>query len=145
MSRIARLIAPVVAAAALAVAGGSQALAAAPTSLDLADAWCFDDTPGYVYCFDVTGKAEFVDSKPGSWVSIHQRVVTVISKDGAVVGTSTDLTNDKFTFDADGNATYHTVTNTKSSFLDETCHYQSVLRISDFDLKIDHVNSSCGS
>ncbi len=145
MHRLVRLLAPVLAVAALAVAGGSQALAASPTSQDLSDAWCFDDSPWYTYCFDVTGKAEFTDSKPGSAVIVHQKVVTTISLGGVVLGQSTELTNDRFFFGNDGVAVYHTVTNTKSRFLDETCHYQAVLQIRDFDVTIDHVNSSCGS
>jgi len=144
MTRLVRLVAPLVAAAALVIAGSSQALAAAPTSMNLADSWCFDDTPWYVYCFDVTGKAEFTDTKPGSAVIVHQKTVTTISQNGAVLGTSTDLVNDRFFFGNDGVAVYHTVTNSKATWLGERCHYQAVLQIKDFDVTIEHVNSSCG-
>ncbi len=50
MPRFVRLLAPVVAAAAIALGGASTALAAAPEKLDLATAWCFDDAPAYAYC-----------------------------------------------------------------------------------------------
>jgi hypothetical protein len=144
IDRFARLFGPIGIAALLVVAGGSQALAAAPNRDDLSDSWCFDDTPGYVYCFEVTGNAEYVDAKPGSWVAVHQRVVTTIWQDGMMIGASVDLTNDRFMFGADGTTTYHTVTTTQSRLGDEQCHYQTVLRIDDFDLSIEHVNSSCG-
>lgn len=145
MHRIARLLAPVIAVAALAIAGGSQALAAAPTTENLADSWCFDDTPWYVYCFDVTGTAQYTDTKPGAAVMIHQKTVTTISQNGVVLGTSTDLYNDRFFFGNDGVAVYHTVQNSKSDFLGVKCHYQAVLQIKDFDVTIEHVNSSCGA
>ena len=70
--------------------------------------------------------------------------MTTIPQNGEVVGTGTDITNDKFTFGADGTTTYHTVTNTKSRFGDETCHLQAVLGIVDVDLQVEHVNTSCG-
>ncbi len=145
MHRLPRVIAPLLAVAAIVIAGGSQALAASPTSMDLKDSWCFDDTPWYVYCFEVTGKAQFTDSKPGSAVVIHQKTVTTISQNGVVLGTSTDLTNDRFFFGNDGVAVYHTVQNSKSDWLGEKCHYQAVLQIKDFTVTIDHVNSSCGT
>jgi hypothetical protein len=145
MHRIARILAPVIAVAAIAIAGGSTALGAAPTSEDLTDSWCFDDTPWYVYCFEVTGRVEYTDSKPGGAVIIHQKTVTTISQGGVVLGTATDLYNDRFFFGNDGVAVYHTVQNSKSDWLGEQCHYQAVLQIKDFDVTIDHTNSSCGS
>jgi hypothetical protein len=143
MHRFARIVAPLVATAALLIAGGSQALAVSPVKEDLSDSWCFDDTPWYVYCFDVTGQAQYVDSPSAETVMIHQKTVTTVSQNGVVLGTSTDIVNDKFTFHPDGTTVYHTVTNSMARFADQQCHYQTVLRIADFDWKIEHVNSSC--
>jgi hypothetical protein len=149
MRPLARILAPVLAAATLALAGGSTALAASeaaaqPFTMDLHAEWCFDDSPGYLYCFEVEGKALFLDTRAGSSVTITSRDHTVASKDGAVVGESTVVSLTRGVYRADGTVVTQDVTVTRADWLGEQCHYQAVYRIADYELVIDHVNSSCG-
>lgn len=150
MRPLARVLAPILAAATLALAGGSAALAAPgaaaqPYVMDLHAEWCFDDAPGYLYCFDVEGKALFLDTRVGSSVTITSRDHTVASKDGVVVGESTVVSLTRGVYQADGTVVMQDVTVTRADWLGEACHYQAVLRIADYDLVVDHVNSSCGA
>ena len=63
MRAFTRIVSSLLAAGAIALAGGAPAALAAPGEsaqpyrLDLHDAWCFDDSPGLVYCFEVEGHA----------------------------------------------------------------------------------------
>ncbi len=142
----ARLLLPVVAGVALALAGGAPVKAAAdaaaqPHVMDLADAWCFDDAPGFQYCFDVAGKAVFLDNKAGSKVTISQRFHTVVSKDGAFVGESTVVSLDQFRFAADGSVTMQVVENTRAAYDGKVCHLTVVLRIADYRIGVDHTSA----
>jgi hypothetical protein len=150
MRLIARAIAPILAAAAIALAGGAPAVladsenAAQPWSLDLRAEWCFDDSPGYLYCFDVKGKAQFVDNKAGSSVTITERNHTVVSKDGVVVGEDTTVSLLRGVYQEDGTVVTQERVHTRATFGDESCQYSSIYRIVDFELVLDHVRSTCG-
>jgi hypothetical protein len=142
-----RIAAPILAAVAIALGGASTALAgspkaAAPYSWDLEAAWCFDDVV-YQYCFDVDGKAQFVDTNSRESVVAHQVVRTVISKDGVVVGDTTVISNDRFVFNADGTYTQQVVELTRSDFAGETCRIAIVWRQADFETVVDHWSGGC--
>src|SRR5215207_5538010 len=70
MRRLVRLIAPVLAVAAIVVAGSSSALAASPSSASLDANWCFQDASTQ-YCFDIDGTVHYLDNKVGSSVTIN--------------------------------------------------------------------------
>ena len=149
MRPIARLLAPLLAAATIALAGASPALAASgnaasPWSYDLHAEWCFDDAPGYLYCFDVEGKAQFVDNVAGSSVTITERFHTTVFEDGAVVGESTVVSLDRGVYQADGTVTTQAVSHTRATFGDQTCRVSVVFRMADYELVVDRVASTCG-
>jgi hypothetical protein len=151
MSRFIRIVGPVVAALAIVLGGATSALAAsgpAPSgsgaaySWDLDAEWCFDDVV-FQYCFDVTGKAQFVERANRSSVVTHHVVHTVITKDGAYVGESTVISNDRFAIAADGTYTQRVVELTRSQYDAEVCRIAIVWRQADFETVVDHWSGSC--
>jgi hypothetical protein len=147
MRQLIRIVAPVLAALAIVLGGASSALAASgnaavPYSWDLDAEWCFDDVV-LQYCFDVEGKAQFVDTRDRSSVSTTQRVHTVISRDGAVIGESTVLTHDRFVFAADGTYTQQLVELTRASYEGQVCRIAIVWRQAEFETVVDHWSGGC--
>jgi hypothetical protein len=144
MRAIARIVALLFAVASLALAGASTALAdsagaATPASYDLHASWCFDDSPGLVYCFDVDGKAHFVDNTVGSSMVVNERFHTTFIDDGTVIGESTDISLLRGVYRADGTVTTQEVVRTRASLGGQTCRFGIVYRIADYELVVDHV------
>ena len=146
MRSLIRLVAPVVATLAIALAGASSALAASPNgssySWDLDAAWCHDDVV-LVYCFDVSGKAQFVVNSRKESVVTNERFHTVIYKDGVQVGESTEVSLDKFSIRPDGTYVQQEVVHTRSVYGDEVCSIQIVWRQADFETVVDHWSGGC--
>jgi hypothetical protein len=139
-----RLLAPVLAVAALVLGGASSVLAAAtPSSASLDASWCFQDV-SREYCFEVTGTVKYLDTKLGSSANIHEITRTTFYESGRYLGESMDVTADRFVFQADGTVVMQSVVNTRSTFADEACTYHMVLRIADYEAVVDHVASTCG-
>lgn len=156
MRSLVRIAAPVLAAVAIVLGGSSSALAAsrnpavwapppasAPSSSwDLDAAWCFDDVV-LQYCFDISGKAQFLDTATRSSVVTNQRFHTVVFQGGVQVAESTVVSHDLFSTNADGEYTQQVVEHTRSVYGDETCSIQIVWRQADFRLVVDHWSGGC--
>lgn len=133
---------------ALAVLGASAAtVLAAPADtgrFEVADAWCFDDVT-LVYCTETDGFVSVVVTPDGGEKAVtHLRSRTVITDAaGAYVGEYTVRTQDQFRYSADGDVTMHEVTHTSATFDGTTCTGHSVLRIADFEVRIDRSTLTC--
>jgi hypothetical protein len=139
-----RVLAPVLAVAALVLGGASSALAGAtPSSASLDASWCFDDVSRQ-YCFEVTGTVKYLDTKLGSSANIHEITRTTFYEAGQYIGESMDVTADRFFFGADGTVVMQSVVNTRSTLGDEACTYHMVLRIANYEAVVDRVASTCG-
>lgn len=127
-------------------AGAATVLAAPAESgrSELADAWCFDDIT-LVYCTEIDGFFSVVVTPDGSGKAVtHLRSRTVITDaSGAYVGEYAVRTQDQFRYSAEGDVTMHEVTHTSARFDGMTCTGRSVLRIADFEVRIDHSTVSC--
>jgi hypothetical protein len=151
MRPFARTLASLLAVGAIALAGGAPAVLAAPGEsaqpyvLDLKDAWCFDDSPGYGYCFEVVGKAHFQANKNGETLVVNQRLTTTYYMNGVQVGVAVENSLLRGVYRADGTQTSKEVINNKSTFYGESCQYHGVYYIADFELQIDHSHFHCGS
>jgi hypothetical protein len=139
-----RLIAPVLAVAAIVLGGASSAFAAAtPSSASLDANWCFQDGSTR-YCFDVTGTVQYLDAKIGSTANIHQITRTTVYESGQFVGDSMSVTADRYVFEADGTVVIQAVVHTRSTIGDEACTYHMVLRLADYEAVVYQVTSTCG-
>ena len=144
MRSLFRIVAPLVAATAIALGGASSALAASPvsSSMPIDASWCFDDG-ARDYCFDVTGHAQFVTNKAKESVVSTTRFHTTFYENGAYLGESVVTSLDRFVLGADGSYTQQTVWHTKSASGDEGCSMQVVWRASDFAVVVDHWSGGC--
>ena len=146
MRSLIRIVAPLVAVLAIALGGASSALAASPSgssySWDLDAAWCHDDVV-LVYCFDVSGKAQFVANGHKESVVTNERFHTVIFKDGVQVGESTEASLDKFSIGLDGTYIQQEVVHTRSVYGEEVCSIQIVWRQAEFETVVDHWSGGC--
>lgn len=152
MQRIARLAAPLLATAAIALGGASSALAAgtAPASSpapsvyawDLDEAWCFDDVV-LQYCFEVSGRSQFVEFGDRGSVVTNERFHTVVYRAGVQVGESTVTSLDRFAISADGTYVQQEVSHVRASDGDVTCSVQIVWRQADFETVVDHWSATC--
>jgi len=132
---------------ALAVFGGSAgAVAAAPEkgTYVIDESWCFDDTV-LIYCTEMTGTFRFAVSADGDEHAVTHLVTDVVITDpsGAYVGAYTTRVNDQFRYDVVSGMTIKSVEKTRSIDGDLTCTSIAVLRIADYDLKIDHRTLHC--
>lgn len=126
---------------------GATAALAAPadsTRFEVADAWCFHDVT-LVYCTETDGFVSIVETPNGDQKAVtHLRSRTVITDAaGAYVAEYTVATQDQFRYSADGDVTMHEITHTSATFDGQTCTGHSVLRIADFEVRIDHSTLSC--
>ena len=148
MRSLVRIVAPIAAAFAIAVGGASAAVAASPNgssySWDLDAEWCHDDVV-LVYCFDVSGKAQFVVNDRKESVVANERFHTVIYGNGVKVGESTEISLDKFSIRPDGTYVQQEVVHTKSVYGDESCSIQIVWRQAAFETVVDHWSGGCTS
>jgi hypothetical protein len=144
MRRPLRLIAPVLAVAAIVLGGASSALAAAtPSSASLDATWCFQDASTQ-YCFDVTGTVQYLDTKIGSSVNIHEITRTTVYESGQYLGESMSVETLRGVFEADGTVVFQSLVHTRSTVGDEACTYHMVLRLADYEAVVYQVTSTCG-
>jgi hypothetical protein len=140
-----RLLAPVLATAAIVLAGASSALAAAsPSSASLDANWCFQDGSTQ-YCFDVDGTVHYLDTKVGSTVTINQITRTTVYESGQYAGESMSVEMLRGEFQADGTVVLQTVINTRSTVGDGACTYRLVLRLVDYEAVVVQTTSTCGA
>lgn len=132
---------PVVAAAALALAGASSALAAAPNSTPVDAAFCVPDG-AIETCYDIEGTLTYLDTSAGSSVMLHKITRTTVTDAGQVVGETMSVTMSRSVFESDGTIVVSTVTNTRSSG-DDPCTYRLVMRLVDFEAVVYQTTSTC--
>ena len=143
MRTLFRLVAPVLAAAAIALGSGSAALAAASPASESLDAnWCFQDVTT-LYCFDVTGHVHYLDNKAGSSLTLQQTTVTTVYEAGVVVGESKSVEQLRGVFAEDGTTVLSSRIHTRSRVGEEDCIYHMVLKIVDYEVTLDHTTSTC--
>ena len=143
MRTLFRLVAPVLAAAAIALGSGSSALAAAaPSSASLDANWCYQEGTT-LSCYDMDGTIRYLDTAAGSMVTVNEITRTTIYESGAYAGETMSVQMLHGTFQADGTVVTQTVTNTRSSVGDVQCTYRLVIRLVDYEAVLLHVTSTC--
>jgi hypothetical protein len=124
-------------------AASTAVLAATPAETgrySIDDEWCFQDVV-LRYCFDFDGFVSYVALPDGrERVTIQARETTVVTRDGAVVGETREVSIDKTLFVDGGLSDMHTVTHAQASFDDQTCTYTAVLKIGDYEVVLDQWN-----
>ncbi len=121
-------------------ASGALAASATPGRFTSSDAWCFDDVV-LQYCFDNQHTVRFIEFADGDgWVSISSREQTVVYRDGAIVGQSTTVSQDRSIYVDGGLATLREVSHTKYAGEGVTCTSTYLLRITDFELQMERWN-----
>ena len=144
MRTLFRLVAPVLAAAAIVLAGASSTLAAAtPSSASLDADWCFQDSTT-MYCFDVDGSVHYLDNQAGSTVNIHSITRTTVYESGQYAGEAKSVESFRGVFQADGTVVMESKIHTRSTVGGEDCTYHMVLRLADYEAVVYHVTSTCG-
>ena len=144
MRKLFRIVAPVLAAAAIALGSGSTALAGAtPQNLSLVNSWCFQDSTT-TYCFDVTGHVLFLDNKAGSSLTIQETTITKVYESGVYQGESKSVEQFRGVFANDGTTVLSSRIHTHSRVGEEDCVYKMVLKIVDYELAVLHTQSTCG-
>jgi hypothetical protein len=143
MRRLFHAFAPVVAAAALALAGASSALAAGETSSASIDAnFCYP-TGTTTFCYDIDGSIHFVDTTAGSSYTLHEIVRTTKFENGVEIGSSMGTQVGRGFFQADGTVVINTIINTRSSLNDEPCTYRLVMRLVDYEAVVFQSVNTC--
>ncbi len=131
--------------AVLALVAGSASFApsvsAAETGrFEIDDSWCFQDVV-LRYCFEIDGALHYVTTPDGrERATIVARQTTVITSDGVFVGRSREASLSRSLYVDGGRSDHFEVSHTKSTYGDETCVITAVLRITDFELVLDHWN-----
>ena len=144
MRKALRLLAPALTAAVIALGSATSALAAAtPTKESLEASWCFNDVT-VTYCFEVTGFVHYLDNSAGSSVTSNQTTRTSFYQNGEYIGSSKTVEQLRGVFQNDGTVVLQSSMHVQSRLGDEKCTYHMVVRIADFDVVVDHVNSTCG-
>ena len=132
---------PVVAAAALVLAGAASALAAAPTSTPVDAAFCVPN--GTIQtCYDIDGTLTYHNTSAGSSVMLHKITRTTVTDAGQIVGEMMSVTMSRSVFQADGTIVVSTVTNTRAAG-DDPCTYRLVMRLVDFEAVVYQTTSTC--
>ena len=144
MRTLFRLVAPVLAAAAIALGSGSAALAAASPSSESLDAnWCFQDVTA-LYCFDVTGHATTSTTRPAASLTLQQTTVTTVYEAG-VGRRSRARASSSFAVSSPRTARPSCrpgSTRARGSARSD-CVYHMVLKIVDYEVTVDHTTSTC--
>jgi len=150
MRSLFRIVAPVVAAVAIALGGASSTLAASPSSTaasgggwNIDDEWCNGDQ-SFTICFDISGHVQLMLSGKSSGIVINQMEHADFYVEGALVASTDEFTHERFAVNANDVYTTQVVTHTRVAEGDMTCQSQLVYRIIDFDLVTDHQGGTCG-
>jgi hypothetical protein len=117
-----------------------SANAADPGRFDIDDTWCFQDVIDR-YCFVVNGHVHWVVTPDGrDRATIQARQTTVISRDGAVIGASREVSLLKSLYVEGGRSDLFEISHTKATYGGERCVITAVLKITDFEVTLDHWN-----
>jgi hypothetical protein len=143
MRRLFLAFAPVVAAAALALAGASSVLAAGAASAASLDARFCYPTGATTFCYDIDGSIHYVDASAGSSYTLHEIVRTTKFENGVEVGSALSTQNGRGFFQADGTVVIKTTINTRSSLDDEPCTYRLIARLVDYEAVVFQSVNTC--
>jgi len=143
MRRLFHAFAPVVAAAALALAGASSVLAAdAASSASLDANFCYPNGTT-TFCYDIDGSIHYVDATAGSSYTLHEIVRTTKFENGVEAGSTMSTQVGRGFFQADGTVVINTIINTRSSLDDEPCTYRLVIRLVDYEAVVFQSVNTC--
>jgi hypothetical protein len=144
MRQLFRLLAPVLAAGAIVLAGATATLAASsPSSSSLDASFCYADGSTQ-YCYVIDGTIRYLDTKAGSSVTVNEMTRTTLYESGQYVGESFSTSTFRGTFASDGTVVMQSVVNTRSSLGDDPCVYRMVLRLVDYqDAVVYQVTATC--
>ena len=143
MRRLFHAFAPVVAAAALVLAGASSVFAAGQASSASLDA-NFCTPPGATtFCYDINGSIHFVDSTAGSSYTLEKIVRTTKFENGVETGSARSTQVGRGFFQADGTVVISTIINTRSSLNDDPCTYRLIARLVDYEAVVIQGVNTC--
>ena len=143
MRRLLQLLAPALAAGALALTMASSALAAGAASSASLDAnFCYP-TGAATLCYDIDGAIHFVDTKAGSAYTLEETVRTTKFENGIEVGSAFSTQVGRGVFQADGTVVIDTIVNTRSTLNTEPCTYRLVMRLVDYEAVVYHNVNTC--
>jgi hypothetical protein len=143
MRRLFHALAPVVAAAAIALAGASSVFAAGAASTASLDASFCHPTGAATFCYDIDGSIHFVDAAAGSSYTLQKTVRTTKFENGVEVGSAMSTQIGRGVFEADGTVVIATILNTRSSLGDEPCTYRLVARLVDYEAVVFQSVNTC--
>src|SRR4051794_1200704 len=144
MRKLFRILTPILAATAIALSSGSAVLAAAtPENDSLNTSWCFQDVT-MRYCFDVTGHVHYLDNKAGESLTLQQTTITKVYEGDVYQGESKSVEQLRGVFANDGTVVMSSRVHTRSRIGEEDCVYKMVLKIVDYEVTVDHTQSTCG-
>jgi hypothetical protein len=129
--------------AVFALVAGSASFAPSVSAADtgrfeIDDEWCFQDVV-LLYCFEIDGSVQWVTTSDGrDRATIQARQTTVITNNGVLVGQSRQISLLKSLYVEGGRSDLFEVSHTNSTYGDETCVISAVLRITDFEVVLDH-------
>jgi hypothetical protein len=144
LSRIRSLAAGTALATLLVAAVASTAFAAGPAQpgrSTFSDDHCFVDVT-FTYCFEQDGALHFVVTPDGrEMATITARERTLVYENGVLVGESRTVSVDKSLFEDGGLGTFTTVSHTNARFGDVKCVLTTVLKVTDYEVVVDHWNA----
>ena len=143
MRRLFHTFAPVVAAAALALAGASSVFAAGQASSASLDANFCTPAGATTFCYDINGSIHFVDATAGSSYTLEEIVRTTKFENGLEVGSARSTQVGRGVFRADGTVVIDTIINTRSSLGAEPCTNRLLLRLVDYEAVVFHSENTC--
>lgn len=139
-----RILAPLLALAAIALGGASTTVAASSSpGWSVNEAWCNGDD-AFMTCFDVKGRVQLMLTERTSAVVVNVREHAAHYVTGALVAETDEVTHERFAVNGSDIYTTQVVTHTRVADGDVTCQFQVVYRIVDFDLITDHEGGTCG-
>ena len=143
MRHLIRLVAPAVAAVALALVGSSAAFAAAtPSSVSIDADFCIPSGATRT-CYDIDGTMYFLDTTAGSSVLVHKITRTTKYVNDEVTGEAHSVSTLRTAFASDGTVVIQSVVNTQSDLGDEPCTYRMVLRLVDYETVVYEGTGTC--
>ena len=142
MRSLFRLLAPVLAAATIALAGATSVLASSPSSMSLDANWCYQSGTTE-YCYDIDGSVTYHDTGAGSSVVVHTTTRTTVFESGQYAGETRNVSISRETVREDGTVVIQTVMNTRSTVGGEPCTYRLVLRLVDYEATVFHTTQTC--
>lgn len=125
-----------------ALAGSALAGSGDVTQYPVDEAWCFQDQP-YTYCFEMTGQFTFVDQGGMSVANGTLRNTTHAYENGDHVSTSVVQSVSQWKTKRDGTGSTLEIEHSRYESDAQTCVATAVLRISGYEIVVDHWQVSC--